>query len=81
MAHVTLKASMAYGTTARVGYRIRSSDDPWIYFVQQPSYDEFPYTFEENIPPGDYEFEVSTLCPSCSGGKFSDPQIVYLTVY
>lgn len=82
MAHLKIAVNVPYGTSIKVGYRVRSSGDAWTYFAYQPKYDDvFPYTFAENIPPGDYEVEITGICSSCSGDQFTSSQIIYPTVY
>lgn len=76
MASITISASIPFGTHARIGYRLKSSSDPFTYDpVNYPAYNEFPFTIS-GLALGTYEVEVTTVCPNCSGGIYSEPVIV-----
>ncbi len=81
MGKIKISATVDFGTSLRVGYRVRSSISPFTYFSHYPKYNELPYTFQEEVPNGDYEVEVTGICPNCSGAEYSDPIIQYITVF
>jgi len=75
MASITVNYTIAYGSSLRIGYRPASSSVPYTYLTTYPSYNDSPYTFD-GIPLGIYEVELTTICPNCSGGVYSNPVVV-----
>lgn len=65
---------MPFGASMRVGYRIQNSSAAFTYLTTYPTYNESPFTFD-GLALGTYEVELTTVCPSCSGGIFSEPTI------
>lgn len=78
MASITVNYTIPFGASIRIGYRAQSSSSPFTYLTTFPTYNDSPYTFS-GIAAGDYEVELTTICPSCSGGKFGEP-VVYPAV-
>lgn len=74
MASITIDYSLPFGASLRVGYRIQNSSAAFTYLTTFPTYNDSPFTFD-GLALGNYEVELTTLCPSCSGGVFSDPVI------
>lgn len=74
----TGSTSINFGSNLRIGYRIAFSSSAFTYLNQFPTLDELPYTF--NLDPGTYEIEYTQVCPNCSGNKYSEPDIVVVTV-
>lgn len=74
MASITINYTIPFGASLRVGYRIQSSSSAFTYVGTYPSYNDSPYTIS-GLPVGNYEVELTTICPSCSGGIFAAPTI------
>lgn len=75
----TGSTSIDFGSSLRIGYRIYGSISPFTYLSYFPSSNELPYTFEVPIA-GVWEFELTRLCPSCSGTGYSDPETFVQTI-
>lgn len=75
MASITINYTIPFGASIRVGYREQASTNAFTYLPNYPSYNESPYTIS-GIPIGNYEVELTTVCPNCSGGIFADA-VVY----
>lgn len=76
MASITFNYTIPFGTNLRVGYRLYGSSGPYTYITGTfPSYADSPYTLAP-IPAGLYELELTTICNSCSGANYSDPEII-----
>lgn len=74
MASITIHYGLAFGASLRVGYRIQNSSSAFTYLTTFPTYNDSPFTFD-GLALGNYEVELTTICPSCSGGIFSDPEV------
>lgn len=74
MAQITIDYSIPFGSSLRIGYRIQASSSPFTYITNYPNYNQSPYTIS-GLPVGNYEVELTTICPNCSGGVFADPVI------
>jgi hypothetical protein len=75
MASLTVNYAVAFGASVRIGYKLTSSTGDYTYLNFYPSYNQSPYTIT-GIPLGVYEVQINTICPTCSGGIFSDPVVV-----
>jgi hypothetical protein len=74
MASITVNYTIPFGSSVRIGYRVQSSSDPFIYISPYPNYSGSPYTIS-GLPVGNYEVELTTVCPNCSGAVFGEPQV------
>lgn len=74
MASITINYSIPFGASIRIGYRIASSSSPFTYLSSFPSYNQSPYTIS-GLPASNYEVELTTICPNCTGGVFADPAV------
>jgi len=75
MGQLNITASIPFGTSARIGYRVKNSSNSFTYHSQYVNYNNFPYTIDD-IPTGAYEVEITVICPNCSGSLYSEPLIV-----
>lgn len=73
MATLTVNYTIPFGSSIRIGYKVASSSDPYTYLNNYPSYNQSPYTFA--VPLGAYQVELTSICASCSGGLYSDPEV------
>ncbi len=74
MATLTINYDIAFGASLRIGYRIQSSSSAFTYVTTYPGYNDSPYLVS-GLAVGNYEVELTTICPNCSGGVFADPVI------
>ena len=74
MAQIVINYSIPYGASIRIGYRIQNSSSPFTYVNGFPSFNDSPYTIG-SLAQGNYEVELTTICPNCSGGIFANPVI------
>lgn len=74
MASITVNYSVSFGASIRIGYRPQGSSTPFTYVTQYPTYNDSPYTIS-GLPLGVYEVELTTICPNCTGGVFSQPTV------
>lgn len=74
MASITINYTIPFGASVRIGYRIQASSTAFTYLTTFPTYNDSPYTIS-GLPVGNYEVELSTICPNCTGGVFSEPVI------
>lgn len=74
MATITVNYTIPFGASIRIGYRIQASSSAFSYLPNYPSYNDSPYTIN-GLPIGNYEVELTTICPNCTGGVFGEPQI------
>lgn len=74
MASITINYSIPFGSSIRIGYRVQNSSSAFTYLTNFPTYNDSPYTIE-GLPANNYEVELTTVCPNCSGGTFGEPQI------
>lgn len=74
MATITVNYSIPFGASIRIGYRQVASSNPFTYLNNFPTYNDSPYTID-GLPIGNYEVELTTICPNCSGGAFGEPQV------
>lgn len=74
-ASIQFNYSIPFGTSLRVGYKVSASTNAYTYVTPYPDYTQSPYTL---VVPGAglYDLEFTTVCPSCSGGNFSTPQVI-----
>lgn len=75
MGQLQVIASIPFGSSARIGYKQKASSNPYTYHNYYPSHNEFPYTID-GIPIGNWEVEITTVCPNCAGALYADPVIV-----
>lgn len=75
MASLTVNYTAKFGSSVRIGYRIVASGSGFTYLNYYPSYNQSPFTIP-GIPVGTYEVQINTICPTCSGGIFSPPEVV-----
>lgn len=78
MASITVNYTIPFGASLRIGYRIQSSSSAFTYITQYPSYNDSPYIIS-GLPVGNYEVELTTICPNCSGGIFASPLVIPAT--
>lgn len=78
MASLTVNYSAPVGSVVRIGYKLQSSSDPYTYLTYHPGYNESPYSIG-GIGLGSYQVEITTICQSCSGGLYSDPEVIIAT--
>lgn len=74
MASITINYSIPFGSSIRIGYRIQSSSSAFTYLTSYPNYNDSPYVIS-GLPVGNYEVELTTICPNCTGGVFADPAV------
>lgn len=74
MASITINYSIPFGASIRIGYRVQNSSNPFTYLTNFPTYNDSPYVIS-GIPANNYEVELTTICPNCTGGVFGEPQI------
>ena len=74
MATITINYTIPFGASLRIGYRIQASSSAFTYLTTYPTYNDSPYSFS-GLPVGNYEVELTTICPNCTGGVFGEPQI------
>lgn len=74
MASITINYTIPFGATIRVGYRIQNTSSTFFYVNPFPDYTQSPYIIS-GLPIGNYEVELTTICPNCSGGIFGQPVI------
>lgn len=74
MAVLTINYTIPFGASLRVGYRIQNSSSPFTYVTTYPTYNQSPYTIS-GLAIGNYEVELTTICPNCGGGVFAEPAI------
>lgn len=75
MATIKFNYTIPFGASLRVGYKLQSSSDPYTYLSTYPSYNDSPFSFD-GISVGTYQLELTTICNSCSGSKYSDAYVV-----
>ncbi len=75
MAQITIQATIPFGSSLRVGYRLVASSDPFTYISDYLTSDDLPYDIT-SLASGLYEVELTTICPNCAGSTYSDPVIV-----
>jgi len=75
MAQLVINYSIPFGASIRIGYRVQNSSTPFTYVNPFPDYTQSPYTIG-GLAQNNYEVELTTICPNCSGGVFADP-VVY----
>lgn len=74
MANITINYTIPFGASIRIGYRIVASSSAFTYLTNFPTYNDSPYTIT-GLPANNYEVELTTICPNCTGGIFGEPQI------
>lgn len=74
MANITINYTIPFGASVRIGYRIQASSSAFTYLTNYPTYNDSPYIID-GLPIGNYEVELTTICPNCTGGVFGEPQI------
>lgn len=74
MASITVNYSIPFGSSIRIGYRVASSSSPFTYLTTFPTYNDSPYTIN-SLPASNYEVELTTICPNCTGGVFANPVV------
>lgn len=78
MASITINYTISFGASLRIGYRIQNSSSAFTYVTTFPTYNQSPYTIS-GLAIGNYEVELTTICPNCTGGVFSD-QVIFPAV-
>jgi hypothetical protein len=79
MGSITVNMSIPYGATLRVGYRITNSGNAFTYVDPFPTYNDLPYTFSVADTAGTYDVQLTTICPNCALGTYSDPIVIIAT--
>jgi hypothetical protein len=74
MATIRVDYTIPFGTSIRIGYRLRNTSNPFVYINPFPNYSQSPYNIED-LPLGDYEVELTSVCPNCTGANYGDPVI------
>lgn len=75
MATIIFNFTIPFGTSLRVGYIPTGSAGPYTYITDYPTYSDSPYTL--TVPsPGQYNLELTTICPNCSGSQYSSPLVI-----
>jgi len=74
MASLTIDYTIPFGASVRIGYREQGSSSAFTYITNYPTYNESPYIIS-GISVGNYEVELTTICPNCGGGIFAEPVI------
>lgn len=75
MASLLVDYTVNFGANVRIGYRQYNTSSPFTYLSYYPTYNDSPVLID-GLPIGIYEVEITTICPNCSGGIFSEPEIV-----
>jgi hypothetical protein len=75
MASIVINYSIPFGATVRIGYRVQNSSSSFTYVNPFPDYTQSPYTITGLPANNNYEVELTTICPNCSGGIFGTPVI------
>jgi len=70
--------SIKFGSNLRIGYRPAGSLAAFTYLNHYPTFNELPYTFTLGI--GNWEVEMTEICPDCGGYKYSAPEVVNITI-
>ena len=79
MGTITITASIPYGATLRVGYRVTNSGNNFTYVNPFPTFNDLPYTFSVPDTAGTYDVELTVICPNCSLGTYSTPVVITAT--
>lgn len=74
MATITINYSIDPNQLLRVGYRLRNSGNPFVYTNPFPGYSQSPYLIN-SLALGNYEVELTKVCPNCTGSTYGDPVI------
>lgn len=75
----TGETAIKSGSQLRIGYRPYGSLSLFTYVTPYPNYDQLPKTF--TLPAsGNWEIELTQICPNCSGGVYSDPILTNITI-
>lgn len=69
MATVRVDYTIPFGTNMRIGYRAQNSTNPFTYLSPFPSYADSPYLISD-LPLGNYEVELTPICPNCNGANY-----------
>ena len=75
MASLTVNYSVAFGASVRIGYKVVGTLGDYTYLNVFPTYNQSPFIIA-GLPVGSYQVQINTICPTCSGGQFSDPVVV-----
>jgi hypothetical protein len=75
MASISVNYTVPFGASVRIGYKIASSVGDYTYLNYYPTYNQSPYTIA-GLALGVYQVQVNTICPTCTGGQFSDAVVV-----
>lgn len=75
MASLTINYSIPFGASIRIGYRIQNTSTPFTYIDTFPTYNDSPFTISDLAANNNYEVELTTICPNCSGGVFGTPVV------
>lgn len=75
----TRNTAIKFASSLRIGFRAIGSASGFTYITPYPTADQLPFIF--TVPTaGTWEVEYTEICPNCSGGIYSDPVIVNVTV-
>ena len=78
MGNIKITYTIPYGSALRIGYKAAGSSSAYTYLTTFPDAADSPYQF--TVPAGFYDVEISTICPNCSGNRYSDPYVTQVTV-
>lgn len=74
MATIRVAYDIPFGTSIRIGYRVQNSLSPFTYVMPFPSYAQTPF-YIQDLPLQQYEVELTSVCPNCSGANYGSPEI------
>lgn len=80
MATIAVNYDIPFGTSIRIGYRVRNSSNPFTYVMPFPSYADSPYYIQDLPLATDYDVELTPVCPNCSGANYGDA-VIYPAVH
>lgn len=79
MAQLEVHYTVDFGNSVRIGYRTFGSTGPYTYVMPFPDYSQTPY-YVTGIPAGDYEVEVTSVCPNCAGSSYGQPVVTHAVI-
>lgn len=80
MSSVDLAYTIAFNQKIRIGYRVWGSSGPYTYLNTFPGPGDSPYDLTSVLTTGDWDVEVTVICPNCSGNSYSSPTVTSITV-
>lgn len=78
MADVQIQYSIEFGQNLRIEYKPAGSAGPYTQYPSFPDAGDSPVII--TLPSGNYDLQLSTICPNCSGNRYSDPFTTTITV-